>query len=257
MKSWIRIVKRPMSPSCYFIVFGIISLIAACLASPAYAQPAEPKVVYVLFDLSQSTGATTSRTFYNQKFAMVLDSLKDGERIAAGVIQDRALSQRYAVNDKLPVFSSFTDNRLIFQKKLDLQKKKIRDDVETMLRNGNSGKSEIMNALFSAEQFFNSYKENNRKILVILSDMVEYSEGFNFIKTPPADDKAIEKIVSDLKKKNRLPLLGGAKVYVIGADAVKSSDIVKIKKFWLRYFRECQADLDPNNYGADIARFEE
>ena len=219
------------------------------------AEEKPEKLVYVLFDLSGST--VKQREIYIKWFDRILDSLRPGDRIAVEAIDARsAVNATYPVNRALPAYSSWKDNLLVYRKKMLNIKKEIRDKADTLLNCKGSGSTEIMSALLPAQQLFQSYPEYSRKILVVMSDMVEDSPNYNFEKYPPGE-KRTKKIISLEKKKNRLPSLTGVKIYAAGAGGKSSGHMIILKSFWMKYFSACGANLQAGNYGAGLARFAE
>ena len=179
------------------------------------------------------------------------------DRIIIEAIQTRsAINAVYPVNRELPVFSSWKDNALVFRTKMLKLKKEIRDKVETFLDCKGSENTEIMSAFLPAQQLFKSYPEYTRKILVIMSDMIEESPNHNFVKYLLGEKKTMN-IIATEKKRKCLPCLNGVTVYVIGAGGKSTSRMIKLKEFWLKYFNACGAEVQPGNYGAGLARFAE
>lgn len=131
----------------------------------------------------------------------------------------------------------------------------MRERLDKLLEQPPSPTTEIMGALVPAQQVFASFPNYPRKILVIMSDMIEESLRYNFHKKPPGK-KDVDRIIDAEKKQNFLPDLKGVKVYVVGAGGKSSEDMPKIKVFWLAYFRACGAELNPANYGADLVELE-
>ena len=239
----------------FLILFLLLVNVPLMHSEPAYGNEGKPKLVYVLFDLSGS--ALTRRDLYMKWFDLILNSLRPGDRIIIEAIQTRsAINAVYPVNRELPVFSSWKDNALVFRKKMLKLKKEIRDKVKTFLDRKGSGNTEIMSAFLPAQQLFESYPEYTRKILVIMSDMIEESPSHNFAKYPPGEKKTMN-IIATEKKRKCLPCLTGVTVYVTGAGGKSTSRMIKLKEFWLKYFNACGAEVQPGNYGAGLARFAE
>lgn len=241
------------------LLLSLLLAVGVPFDAPGLALAADnsPKIVYVLVDLSESARREGAREHYQQKFKEIVDALKDGDRIALAAIHDQSLTKgTYRVNEKIPVFSSLTDNRLVHLGKVKQQKERIRQTAAKVMEEKGSKYTEVMSSLVPAQQFFASYPEYQRKVLVIMSDMLEDSQAYNFSKRAP-DQKECSAIIAAEKKSGKVPNLSAVKVYVIGAAAKSSTEAMKIKAFWVGYFKECGAHLDPNNYGADLARFEE
>jgi lysophospholipase L1-like esterase len=86
--------------------------------------------------------------------------------------------------------------------------------------------------------------------------MIEDSSEYNFEKER-LSDKRIAEIIAAERVKKRLPDLKGVKVYVTGAKAPTREQFYNIQNFWLRYFKECGAELPKENYGSALLSFDE
>ncbi|MGH7964907.1 MAG: hypothetical protein ACRERD_24350, partial [Candidatus Binatia bacterium] len=104
-----------------------------------------------------------------------------------------------------------------------------------------------------AEKIF--HDEQRRRVLVLVSDMLEDSEQYNFERLKLTDDFT-RRVIEDHRKKGRLPDLGGAKVYVAGASATSANKALDVQSFWLAYCKAANADLAPQNYGPALMSFE-
>jgi lysophospholipase L1-like esterase len=166
------------------------------------------------------------------------------------------------VNDGFDKFDPASQNRLVYEGEVKKKKEAILNKVKEVLFNETREvpSTKIMDALQLAERVFKTHKRD-KKILVLFSDMVEESEYYNF-KRENLTQKRIEQIISQEKAKGRLPDLSGVKVYVVGAAAgsyekMPSEKIFGLQNFWLRYFKECGADLAKERYGGPLLEFEE
>lgn len=92
--------------------------------------------------------------------------------------------------------------------------------------------------------------------MVIMSDMIEDSSDYNF-ERERLSDKRIAEIIAREREKKRLSILNGVKVYVTGARASAREQFYNIQNFWLRYFKECGANLSKENYGSALLSFDE
>ncbi|MCD6116125.1 hypothetical protein J7K93_03845, partial [bacterium] len=116
-------------------------------------------------------------------------------------------------------------------------------------------KTEIMGALQTAERVFMSY-DQHRKVLVIMSDMLEDSKLYRFTKENLTDTR-ITSIISAEEENKRIPDLKGVKVYVTGAIAGNSQKYFQVRNFWYKYMEKCGAVLSHENYGSNLIRFDE
>jgi hypothetical protein len=89
-----------------------------------------------------------------------------------------------------------------------------------------------------------------------MSDMIEDSGEYNF-EIENLTDKRIGDIISREKNRNLIPDLNGIKIYVVGALSKNLKQYYRVQNFWLRYFKECGANLIKDNYGSALINFNE
>ena len=99
------------------------------------------------------------------------------------------------------------------------------------------------------------HKEKRKKILVILSDMLQDSKQYKFERYK-INNKYIANVIQSQKRQNLIPNLSDVKVYVAGASAANSKKFRSVKKFWARYFSESKADFSSHRYGHSLLEFE-
>jgi hypothetical protein len=146
---------------------------------------------------------------------------------------------------------SLMENKIKYQNRIAKEKVKFRNDIQAAFDRPVLAKTtEIIAGIREAAQQFK--KENAReKYLVILSDMVEESEYYNFAKKKVDAGQILKKEADE----GRLPDLKGVKVYVSGATAKNESKMDEIRKFWLEYFKITGADLNEINYSNQLSKF--
>lgn len=115
--------------------------------------------------------------------------------------------------------------------------------------------TDIMSSLNLAEKIFRTF-QRDKSILVIFSDMIEDSSRYNF-EREKLTDKRIEEIIREEKIKNRMPYLKDVEVYVVAAASIDPNKFFTIQKFWLRYFKECGADISKENYTNTLLKLNE
>ena len=229
------------------LVSALILLSAACQSSPT--QP--PKVVLVFMDVSASV---RDFTMYRESWAKILNTVTDGDRIVLARISAETLTQFRPVLDRaLPAFNGLTDNKLRHEKQRKQIQQELTAALDQALAAPRSPKTDILHALTLAEKVF--HDEKRRHILVLLSDMLEDSEEYNFERLKVTDGFT-RQVIDQQKKKGRLPDLGGAKVYVAGASAKSANTALDVQRFWLDYCKAANADLAPQNYGPALMNFE-
>ena len=233
-------------------------------SSPTYV----PKIVCILYDISGSTDQPEVRRTYIAATRQILSSMRGGDAVVAPLITEKSISElRYAFFETFPIFKPTTDNPLFVKAEKRKYEKLIANKRDSLLTIASdllsdpkqkTPRTEIFSALHRAEQIFKQTDNfpQSRKILVIMSDMIEESTYANFAKEKLLP-KRIVQIIEREKQLNRLPDLNGAKVYVIGAYHPNSKKYFEIRQFWLQYFQECGAMLTKERYGATLLGFEE
>jgi len=222
-------------------------VVPACQSGPA----PPPKIVLVFMDIS---GSVRDFTVYRDSWAKILNGLTDGDRIVLARINAETLTQFRPVLDReLPGFHPLTDNKLRHEKQRKQIQQELAQALDQALAAPRSSKTDILHTLTLAEKIF--HDEKRRRILVLVSDMLEDSEEYNFERLQLTDDFT-RRVIAEQKKKGRLPDLDGAKVYVAGASAKSANKALDVQQFWLAYCKEASADLAPQNYGPALMNFE-
>jgi hypothetical protein len=206
------------------------------------------KVIFVLFDISGST--INDRNLYYQSFNATLQTIEQGDILIADEITDNPLAQsQFPIRFK----SSWQENLFIFKGKLrKFQTEALKKAHHILMEEKSSSWTDIFGSMYITERVIKTYK-SNKKILVIMSDMIQDSSNhhFNRIRFTP---RKIEKIIASEKKRG-LPDLQGVRVYVIGARARNTQRMQELRNFWIEYFNSCGAELRNENYGHGALEF--
>ncbi|MCL6559724.1 MAG: hypothetical protein K6U74_13195 [Firmicutes bacterium] len=251
-------------------MFLVVTLVLSCLAGCEKKQEkTETKAVVVLVDLSEST--RDLRNLYLESLKEVIGKIKPGDFFMVAKITASSVSE-----PEVPVKEDFkvepkdaagrpTDNPLLVKKitkkaeeELKAKKPQLIEKLKGVLLPGEERRekvtnTDIMSSLAVAQNAFQNY-QRDRKILVILSDMLEDSERYNFYRenfTP----QRISEIISAEKTNGRLPDLNGVDVYVVAATKEQSNRFFDVQKFWLEYFKACGARLARENYSSTLLKF--
>jgi len=145
----------------------------------------------------------------------------------------------------------FLENKLKYNIKMAEKKKKFIDAIQNTFKSPVlANNTEILAAIRLSQQYFNDIRGED-KILIILSDMIEESEFYNFRKRKVKPDIILNKE----DKAHRLPNLNGVRVYISDATARSDVKFDEIKRFWVMYFEKTGALLD-NNYRSRMIHFE-
>ncbi len=87
-------------------------------------------------------------------------------------------------------------------------------------------------------------------IIVVFSDMIQESSECSFAEPDGFSPEDIQRIIDGLKTHNRIPSLLHCKVFVNGRTGKSNSQVENIQNFWIRYFKETQAELSAYDYDA-------
>ncbi len=212
-----------------------------------------PRVIVVLVDMSGSTNKAR-RTVYSEAFDKIYKNLQQGDRIVIGTITSNSfIDFKPVVDAELPKESIWV-NRIQYEQNLSKTKTHIRKEVNRLLsqRNGTSY-TEILNSLNIADTIF--HNEKRKKILVVLSDMMQDSREYKFERIRITDTYT-RNVIRQRKRQNLVPDLSEVKVYVAGASAANSKKFRSIEKFWAKYFAASGADFSTHRYGHSLLEFE-
>ncbi len=212
-----------------------------------------PRAIVVFVDMSGSTNKAR-RTVYRNAFDKIYQSLRQGDRIVVGTITSHSfIDFKPAVDAEFPK-QTIWDNRLQYEQKSAKTKKSVKDAVNRLLsRKKGTPFTEILNSLNVADTIL--HKEKRKKILVILSDMLQDSKQYKFERYK-ISSKYIANVIRNQKRQNLIPNLADVKIYVAGASAPNSKKFRDIQNFWARYFTESKADFSTHRYGHSLLEFE-
>jgi len=224
------------------------------------------KTVCVLFDLSETTNKPEIRRAYVDNFKLVANRLTHGDAIAVALITEfSARELRLLFQHEFPRFDPGSDKTDLqikaYTSTLERAMERVRDSLNTLVysvlmdTSRKIMRTDIMTSLQVAERVFKT-SQQPRKILVILSDMIEDSDAYNF-EREELTERRIANIIGQEKNRNRMPQLPDVKVYVAGASAENAARYERIRAFWLEYFKAAGATLLPENYGAALVDFKE
>jgi uncharacterized protein (DUF58 family) len=218
------------------------------------SAPKNPRVIVVLVDMSGSTDRAR-RTLYRAAFEKIYEDLDEGDRVVVGTITSHSfIDFKPTLDEAIPVKTIWV-NRIQYERDLTKTKEKIRKEVDRLLsRKQGTPLTEILNSLNIADSIFQDEKRR-KKILVVLSDMIQDSKEYKFEKDKISEDY-INMVIQDRQKDNLIPKLAGVKVYVAGASASDSNKFRAVQTFWARYFSRSGADFSPYRYGHSLINFE-
>jgi hypothetical protein len=214
---------RSARPFILLLGLGVSSLLFGLSVGTAHAEEKAPRFVYVLVDYSISAipkpGAPDP---YRRTLDSAVKSLGAGDRILIAKITDNSMTQFQMIHEAtFPTFNMFVDATL----KYDRTMKGIRAELDRALdtafedrRKQGSARTDLMSSLILAGQYFSKTPPGSKKMLLILSDMLEDSTAYNFERIRLNAAEAT-RIIAKEKAVQRLPALNGVVVYVSGASA--------------------------------------
>lgn len=94
-------------------------------------------------------------------------------------------------------------------------------------------------------------KLKSENIIVILSDMIQDSDGLAFGSKKGVTGEQTEIYLNKLVKESRIPELNWCKVFAIGATGKNSIQIDNINFFWRKYFERTNAELKAYGYNVE------
>src|SRR2546422_6998081 len=243
------------------IAFNGVFLIGVFSSHACGREHTPGKAIVVLFDLSESTDKPEVRTVYCRNFERILSTLDHGDALAAGWITEASAAQlELPIDERLPEFDAGTTNSFVVRArraKADTALMKAKASFHSGMceKLGKPGrkvwKTDIMTSLDLADRITGRYGPRTRKVVVIMSDMIEDSERYDFKKLDLNAERTRQIIASE-KNDGRLPDLAGVEVCVAGASAPHTRQFDKIREFWKAYFAASGGELV--DYGGPLVR---
>ncbi len=231
-------------------------LTTGCTPS-SQAAPSRGTAVVVFVDFSESVRSGARALFKQEIETEIIPSLSAGDKILIAPIDDKTLTEfRPLVEATLPLkpqFNGWLDNVLKYNrqtKDIDSQVAHLKEEIKAQVadvlgRRHTSPLTDIFSSLLIAEKLF--HNEPRRKVLVLMSDMIEDFPPYDFEKmswSPTTN----QKVLSELDAKGFIPKLSDVCVYVSGASARSPEMAENIGRFWQAYFQRTKADMDPSRY---------
>jgi hypothetical protein len=234
-----------------------VLLLAQMFLSPALAAAPPGTAVVIFLDFSGSVRSNERTQFRDEIQTQIIPSLSAGDRLLIAPIHDKTLTEfRPLVQATLPArpeFVGWRDNVMKYNRHLKevesqvlgLQDRLKTEVAEVLARPYASPYTDIVSSLSIAQKLF--HNEARRKVLVLMSDMIEDTPEHNFEKIAWSPS-AVEKLLAELEANALIAKLPGVCVYVSGASAKTAARAEDIGRFWEAYFRRTGADLHPSRY---------
>ncbi len=210
------------------------------------------KVVVVFMDVSASV---RDYGVYYDSWRVILEHLHEGDRIVLGKITDQTYTAfRPVLDHELPRFNPFTENSKKFERLLRDLHHADSLAIDSVLSAPRSPRTDILNTLDLAGKVFAG--DPRRPILVLLSDMLEDSEHYNFEREPVTTSLA-RRVIEARREAGELPDLRGAHIYVAGASSRNAEIAHEVQHFWIEYAKAAGGRLEPQDYGPALLNFAE
>jgi len=208
-----------------------------------------PAFMFVLVDRSGSSHEDLS--VYRAASERVIALTGAGDRfILAPITSSSARDFRLDIDVTFPAAhtTSFWANPMSDQREANEAEKKIGETRVTLLAQVgqfldqpmSTSHTTIFQALGNAAQTMAG--DDQRKILIILSDMIEDSGTANFDRTPP-NASYTQKEIERQRNIGTLPDLAAVRIYVAGAHASTPEAMSAIHNFWDAYFTAAGGEL--------------
>ncbi|MGH7379719.1 MAG: hypothetical protein ACREJ7_05690 [Candidatus Methylomirabilales bacterium] len=237
------------------VMQGVFLTTGCSPSSQAAARRGTAVVIFV--DFSQSIRSEARALFRQDIEHRIIPSLSAGDRVLIAPINDKTLTEFSPLVEATfpprPTFNGWFDNVLNYNrqvKEIEAQIVGLQENIRTQVadvfgRRYASPWTDIFSSLVIAQKVF--HNEPRRKVLVLMSDMIEDYPPYRFEEVPwgPA---TTEKMLGELDARGLIPDLSGVCVYVSGASAKSADTAARIGDFWRTYFQHTKADMDPSRY---------
>jgi hypothetical protein len=227
---------------------AITKLFLVLLFLPAISWAQIPVVnhlnLVVEIDLSSSVAAKghDDKTEFEKNLAAItrlLSQVPSNSRITVLGITENSFSQPYVL-----LSAKTTSDKGYFGQKLAAARQQIIHvwhDRSAHLQPNAPG-TDILGSLVVAGQVLQQAPAADRKVLVLLSDMREFTRHLNF---ETQSTIPIDTALAKVDEGRFLPNLKGVDVYVLGADAAgqEVAQWDRVREFWAAYFQKQGANL--------------
>lgn len=229
---------------------------------PAETPVAEPagKVVMVLVD-SASTADAEARQRVNRDFAALVGAMGGGDVLIGDVISENPLA-----TSSMPLDIRFPRPAQGAGQGAQTRMTRLRREASDIVTSWTatsptSSQKDLFGALLFASKVVNGSRHAGApsRNLVLFSDMVHETPRLNLV-TDSLTSDAVGRIIDTEREAGRLPDLSGVDVWVAGATAATRGGldperILLIQTFWLRFLRECGANVAPDRYASTLINF--
>ena len=244
------------------LILSVFAFLTSCTDS--HNRVIQARTFLILFDVSLSVAKPETRLSYRSAYQKIFAKIEPGDNFLVGYITDKSINQlELPVTFRFESFNPTTDNDITlinekskYQSKINGKKDSVNRIVDSILTKVKRDVqyTDIFSSLKLAEKLFVQYS-NTQKVLVIFSDMEEDNPDIQFDNTNLSESR-VKEIIEKRRTNNLLPNLAGVKVFIVGANSVDYKKYEQIETFWLKFFKECNADIKKGNYNSVLANFE-
>ena len=186
----------------------------------------------------------------------IVADVRPGDRVILGAItNDTASAFRPVLDVELPHFNQLTDNRLRYQETSARARRPLASALALLESRPCTSRSPLLDTVQLGAMVLAGIE--GRRVMVILSDMVEDSSDVNFTRTQPT--RALgERVASEHREAGRLPDLRGVFVYVASGGGTGSSGRAAsgLRQFWAAYLGAAGADFPQPPFMPALVNFE-
>lgn len=239
----------------FLILGGVLLATGYPSSSLATTHPGTELIIFV--DFSGSIRKEDKKSYEQDLIKRVVPSLSAGDRILVAPITERTLTDfRPLIEVDFPAkpsFNGFMQNAMTYNrqmKEVETEVTRLKEELAGQVgamfkQHFASPRTDIFNAIVLAQKLFTD--EGRAKVLVLMSDMVEDSQPYNFYRLQWGPD-TVEKLLGELDSHGLIPDLSGVCLYVAGASADSAEMAHRVSNFWTMYFQRTKANMDPRRY---------
>jgi len=253
-----------------FILFaGLVVFLAGCQKSKpgtAKSETAVPTEKNIVVLLDKTASVKDQKGVFSSAVKKIIGSLEPGDRFRLAEITgssaadfDFVLKTRIPKN---PPYNVLETNEAEYKdtvNKLDQKRKLIRQKLleqtkSELAKRPSAMQTDLFGAIYTASLYLSDKK--GKKILVVLSDMIEENDHwrFNKVKWTPTLE---QKILSREEKLGLVPNMHGIEVYVVGARGNSLEVMQNIRHFWEAYFKKAGATFTEDHYAHTLLDWSE
>jgi len=219
-----------------------VFLVLLLMPCAAFAQTRLNLVIAIDLSGSVATKGHDENTAFNKNVAAIsrlLAQVPAGSRVTIIGITDNSFTQPYIL-----LSAEVSENEGYFKEKLTAARhglakawKKCAAQLEPKFQ-----ETDVLGAMRLAGQVFQGTRPDQKKTLVVFSDMVQETRSLNLTKSVPVSGTGWK---FNREDKKLVPELEGAEIHVLGVELPKGqvNNWHSIRSFWTTFLRACGANL--------------